>query len=93
MSVSTNTLINYCDKLKVIWYTPPRTATRSSQSIQKNFNFEVSGLHGIKVPKGKEEYFFIHNVRNPYSRLVSIYRLFIKYNEIKSNDFKLWAII
>lgn len=91
MSVFTNTTINFSDELKVIWFTPPRTATRSSESIQKYFNFDMTGMHGVNVPKGKEDYFFIYNIRNPYSRLVSIYRLFRKYHKIETNDFKLWA--
>lgn len=91
MSILTNTTINFSDKLKVIWFTPPRTATRSSQHIQKYLNFNVTGMHGVNIPKGKKDYFFIHNVRNPYSRLVSIYRLFKQYHKIEKNEFKLWA--
>jgi hypothetical protein len=82
--------MNYSDKYKVLWATPIRTATRSCAPIQKYFGFEISGKHGFQIPKGKEQYFFVLNTRNPYTRMISIYHLFCIHSNLIPNDFNNW---
>ena len=81
--------MNYSDDLKVVWITPMRTGTRSSNALMQKLNF--SGMnHEIKIPKGKENYFVVINIRNPYSRLVSLYNMF-KVSQKKMNyEFEDW---
>ncbi len=81
--------MNYSDDLKVVWITPMRTGTRSSNALMQKLNF--SGInHEIKIPKGKENYFVVINIRNPYSRLVSLYNMF-KVSQKKMNyEFEDW---
>ena len=82
--------MNYSDKYKVLWATPIRTATRSCKPIQKYFEFDVIGEHGLEIPKGKEDYFFVLNTRNPYIRMISIYHLFCIHSNSIPNDFNSW---
>lgn len=83
-------MINYSDKHKVLWATPRRTATRSCIPIQKYFGFEVAGQHELEIPKGKEDYFFVLNTRNPYIRMISIYHLFCNNFNLIPNNFNNW---
>ena len=77
--------MNYNDELKVVWITPMRTGTRSSGTIMSKLNFKHDinkvqhdgVVHGIGIPEGKEDYKLIVNIRNPYSRLVSIFHLYM----------------
>ena len=82
--------MNYSDKHKVLWATPIRTATRSCKPIQKYFEFDVIGQHDLEIPKGKEEYFFVLNTRNPYTRMISIYHLFCVHYKLIPNNFNNW---
>ena len=82
--------MNYSDKYKVLWATPIRTASRSCMPIQTYFEFDVIGLHGLQIPKGKEEYFFVLNIRNPYIRMISIYHLFCNNFNLIPNNFNNW---
>jgi hypothetical protein len=82
--------MNYSDKYKVLWATPIRTAARSCMPIQTYFEFDVIGEHGFQIPKGKEEYFFVLNTRNPYIRMISIYHLFCVHSNSTPNDFNSW---
>jgi uncharacterized protein YozE (UPF0346 family) len=58
--------------------------------IQIYFEFDVIGEHGFQIPKGKEEYFFVLNTRNPYIRMISIYHLFCEHSNSTPNDFNSW---
>ena len=82
--------MNYSETLKVIWATPIRTATRSCIPIQEFFGFDVVGDHGLEIPKNKEDYFFVFNTRNPYSRMISIYHLYCKHVKLVPNNFNVW---
>ena len=91
--------MNYNDDLKVVWITPMRTGTRSSGAIMHKLNFksEINNIHqketvhGIGIPKGKEDYKLIVNIRNPYSRMVSLYYLHM-YNSKQFNQvFDRWV--
>lgn len=76
-SILTSSTMKYNDDIKVAWATPMRTATRSCISIQEKLNF--SGLyenHIMTVDKGKEDYYLVFNIRHPYPRIVSLFKLF-----------------
>lgn len=85
-------MINYSDKHRVLWATPRRTATRSCIPIQKYFGFEINGQHDLEIPKGKEDYFFVLNTRNPYNRMISIYYLFCDNFKLIPNNFNDWIM-
>lgn len=74
-SIPTGSTMSYSDKFKVFWLNPMRTATRSCMQIQKKLEFEECGVHSFVIPEDKMDYQIIVNVRNPYSRLVSLYKL------------------
>jgi len=76
--------MNYSNALKVNWVTPIRTATRACIEIQKFYNFDVFGIHEAMV-KNKNDYQLIFNIRNPYSRLVSIFYLWKIHNPKKNS--------
>jgi hypothetical protein len=82
--------MNYSDKHKILWATPIRTATRSCTPIQKYFEFDVSGNHGLLIPDEKKDYFFIFNTRNPYIRMISIYHLYCIHFKVTPNNFNEW---
>jgi hypothetical protein len=82
--------MNYSDTHKVIWATPIRTATRSCRPIQEYFGFDVVGNHELEIPKNKEDYFFVFNTRNPYTRMISIYHLYCIQFKLVPNNFKIW---
>ena len=84
--------MSYSDKFKVFWLNPMRVATRSCISIQKKLGFEEHGSHNFNVPKDKVDYQIIVNIRNPYSRLVSLYKINCIWaqKEFTIEGFKLW---
>jgi len=82
--------MNYSDNHKVMWATPVRTATRACIPIQKYFGFDIIGQHDLQIPKGKEDYFFVLNTRNPYTRMISIYHLFCENFKLVPNNFNIW---
>jgi hypothetical protein len=83
--------MNYSDELKICWITPMRTATRTCGVLQKLYNFDVSYEHGYFTTKDKIDYTFILNIRNPYSRLASLYRIFLFHNKTYSINFESWV--
>lgn len=46
--------------------------------------------HEIKIPDGKESYFVVMNIRNPYSRLVSLYNMFRFSQKNMNYEFETW---
>ena len=82
----------HSDELKVFWFTPMRAATRSCINIQTYFNFLDISTHQFFDGKLPHDYFFISNVRNPYSRLVSIYKLFCFGFKLEPTNFRNWVI-
>jgi hypothetical protein len=81
--------MNYSDDLKVVWITPMRTGTRSSGELMKKLNF--NGLtHEINIPEGKNDYDVIVNIRNPYSRLVSLFHMHKFKNKQFNYKFEDW---
>jgi hypothetical protein len=91
--------MNYNDELKVVWITPTRTGTRSSGAIMSKLDFKSENnnirqketVHGIGIPKGKEDYKLIVNVRNPYSRMVSLYYLEMNNSKQFNQSFDRWV--
>jgi hypothetical protein len=83
--------MNYSDELKIVWVTPMRTATRTCGVLQKIYNFDISSQHGYSDKKDKLDYTLILNIRNPYSRLASLFRIFLHNNKSYSIDFESWV--
>ena len=92
-SIPTGSTMSYSDKFKVVWLNPMRVATRSCISIQKKLGFEECGVHSFQIPEERDGYQIIVNVRNPYSRLVSLYKIncIWKKTEFLIEGFKPWV--
>ncbi len=75
--------MNYSDDLKVVWLTPMRTGTRASGYLMGKLNFKLTQItndvpvHSFGIPEGKEDYYLVCNIRNPYSRLVSLFYMYM----------------
>lgn len=78
------------DELEVIWLTPQRTGTRSTIYLLKELHFQI-GAHNWEIPKEKSHYKIVCNVRNPYSRLTSIFFLQSLHLKNFDRDFKTWV--
>ena len=78
--------MNWSDELKVVWLLPPKTGTRSVGKVlvELGFKSDLDGRvpnHSLQVPVEKSEYNIICNVRNPYSRVVSLFFLYKQNNK------------
>jgi hypothetical protein len=80
----------YSESLKVFWFTPMRTASRSCNELLRHLDF-TDFSHELDKNKIREQYYFVSNIRNPYSRLVSIYHLYCYHRKKEPNDFRDWA--
>ena len=84
--------MNINHDLKVIWWLPMRTATRSVAEILSYYKFfntieqtplSLMSTHAIGIPSGCEDYKIICNIRNPYAKVLSIWHLSsYKQNEV-----------
>ena len=83
-------MFNHSDSLKVGWITPFRTATRSCGRIMSALNFDFFVEHSIHIPDNKLDYYLVLNVKNPYHRLTSLYRLWCVHNKTEPTDFIGW---
>ena len=92
-SIPTGSTMSYSDKFKVVWLNPMRIGTRSCISIQKRLGFEECGSHNFIIPKEREGYQIVINIRNPYSRIVSLYKLnrIWEHREFNIKDFEPWV--
>jgi hypothetical protein len=82
----------YSKKLKIFWFLPMRAATRSCRPIVEYFNFSDSNQHKFIDNTEYMDYYLTANVRNPYSRLVSIYNFSIETKIIdKKVPFEIWV--
>jgi hypothetical protein len=73
--------------LQLIWWAPPRCATRAVAGVFKNLNFfnlqsgtpvslkETRYSHICEIPEGLEHFDLLLQVRNPYSRILSSWHL------------------
>jgi hypothetical protein len=86
--------MSYSDKFKVIWLNPMRTATRSCGIIQRRLGFEESATHKFLIPEDKVDYHYFLNIRNPYSRIVSLYKIncIWKKTEFVIEGFEPWVM-
>lgn len=82
--------MNYSDKHKICWVTPMRTATRSCTKIQNFFEFDSSAGHDVINYEDKKEYDIIFNIRSPYPRIVSLFKIFCFHHNTYNTDFNLW---
>ncbi len=82
--------MHFSDELQIIWLTPLRTGTRSTIYLLKEIGFEI-GMHELEIPNDKKNYTIICNVRNPYSRLVSIFFLQSLHLKDFKRDFNSWV--
>jgi hypothetical protein len=75
--------MNYTDKHKLLWFAPIRTASRAVGCVLRHLEF-IDGVtgrsleraahnHVLASPRGKSDYGLICNVRNPYTRMASVY--------------------
>ena len=89
--------MNWSDELKVVWLTPMRTGTRSSGYLMNEFNFQFFKstnevpTHLCEIPEGKENYYLICNIRNPYSRMVSLYYMYMDSVNNFNESFEKWV--
>lgn len=79
--------MNVSHKLKLIWFAPPRTASRALHGLLQHYDFVnlVEGVHAdlrkfshthvCKIPVNLEYYNILLQVRNPYSKIVSLWHL------------------
>lgn len=67
--------MNYSDSFKVQWFLPQRNGTRTIIEILNKLDFEISG-HSIITSDKRKNYYTIVNIRNPYSRIVSLFHLY-----------------
>lgn len=81
----------HSESLKVFWFTPIRSGTRSVEEIMRYFKFSNLPSHNFYEEEFQKKFFLISNVRNPYARLFSIYNLFCVHSNKQPNNFKLWA--
>ena len=82
--------MNFSEKHNCYWFTPKRTGTRSVKEILLVLGFQI-GDHSFYFNKNKQDSFFISNVRNPYSRLVSIFHLYSHHINNFSLKFDSWV--
>jgi hypothetical protein len=82
--------MNFSDNHKTCWVTPMRTATRSCIKIQNFFEFDRVGQHDIINYEDKKDYDIIFNIRSPYPRIVSLFKIFCFHNTDYNIDFNLW---
>lgn len=80
----------YSNSLKVFWFNPMRSGTRSTQKIQEFLKFTDSGLHDEPTTKFKE-FLFVSNFRNPYSRFVSIFHFQFPNEKRTIDNFKIFV--
>jgi hypothetical protein len=76
--------MNVNHDLKVVWWLPSRTASRSVSEIlayYKFYNYKLnlpvteSYTHECDIPNGCDDYTLVCNIRNPYAKEVSTWHL------------------
>lgn len=83
--------MTYSDEYKVCWFTPQRTATRTTHELLKVCGFKALGAHSFFLPKERSDYMLISNIRNPYSRMVSLFFLYSLHKKNFDFIFKNWC--
>ena len=77
-------------KHRVYWFTPQRTGTRSTKQFLDSLGFQTV-FHQFTFDSVNENFYFVCNVRNPFSRLVSIFYLNSHHEKNFNRDFKSWV--
>jgi hypothetical protein len=76
--------MNVNHNLKVVWWLPSRTASRSVSEILAYYKFYNDRLnlpvtesytHECDIPNGCDDYTLVCNIRNPYAKVVSTWHL------------------
>ncbi len=76
--------MNVNHDLKVVWWLPTRTASRSVSEILAYYKFynhklnlpvTESYTHECDIPNGCDDYTLVCNIRNPYAKVVSTWHL------------------
>ena len=79
--------MNVSHKHRVVWWAPPRTASRALSEVLCHYDFfnatigehanlrEYPHSHDCVMPAGLEDYDLLLQVRNPYSRMVSCWHI------------------
>jgi len=93
--------MNISKQVKCVWWSPRRVASRATFQMLKLYGFvpvDVEGnlfstsntgfIHSIGIPRGAEAYTVLINVRNPYSRLVSLWYLYHWINKAQVGTLK-----
>jgi len=83
--------MTYSDEYKVCWFTPQRTATRTTHTLLKTLGFLSTGTHSFRLPPERFDYRLISNIRNPYSRMVSLFFLYSLHKVNYKLNFELWC--
>jgi hypothetical protein len=68
-----------------------RTATRSTHRLLKTIGFGGLNSHIFKFPPTRREYMLISNIRNPYSRMVSLFYIYSVHKERFDLNFENWC--
>ena len=80
----------HSETLNVFWFNPMRAATRSTKEIQLFLNFTDSGNHD-EPNKKHNGFYFVSNIRNPYSRVVSLFYFIFRTDNRDIDNFKLFV--
>ena len=83
--------MTYSDEYKVCWFTPQRTATRTTHTLLKKLGFLSLNTHSFRLPSERFDYQLISNIRNPYSRMVSLFFLYSLHKLNYGLNFELWC--
>jgi len=83
--------MTYSDEYKVCWFTPMRNATRTTNTLLKKLGFLSIGTHSFRLPPERLDYQLISNIRNPYSRMVSLFFLYSLHKLNYKLNFELWC--
>ena len=82
--------MHFSEKYKVYWFTPQRTGTRSTKQLLSALGFFTQDHH-FTFDVNKKDYTFVSNVRNPYSRMVSLFHLNSHHLKNFNREFKTWV--
>ena len=80
----------YSEQFNVLWFNPIRSATRSTLEIQRFLKFTDFGTHD-EPNENQKEFYFVSNIRNPYSRMVSIFYFLFRNENRDIDTFRLFV--
>ncbi len=83
--------MTYSDEYNICWFTPIRTATRTTNLLLKKLGFKDLDTHSFRLPPERSNYFLISNIRNPYSRMISLFSLYCVHKLNFGLNFEKWC--